>query len=121
MSFMPMVSAFCLALIGAVAVGLRPGYSFGMLMLGATISAAMAGLAASVAQFLPRRYYFVAIVIGGCVMGLVVGGMLRAARVLEFGAVRDATALIWPVAIVTALVLSRNWGMHLPRLRRRRA
>lgn len=118
MPLMPMGSAFVIALLGAVAVGLRPGYTFGTLLLGATIAAAMAGLAASAAQFLPGRYFLPTAVIGGSILGLVVAAMLRAARVLDFGDVHDATALIWPVAIVSALMLSRSWGMHLPRLRR---
>jgi hypothetical protein len=120
MRFMPMAAAFTIALIGAVAVGLRPGYPFGALVLGATIVAAMTGLAASVLQFLPPRYFLPVSAVAGSALGLLVAPMLGMAQVLGFGDVRAPAALIWPVATVTALVLSRASGMLLPPLRHRR-
>jgi hypothetical protein len=80
----------------------------------------MAGLAASVVQFLPPRHFFLFAVIAGCGLGLLVEPALDAARGLGFGDVRQSTSLIWPVAAVTALLLSRSAGLAIPRLRRRR-
>lgn len=120
MRFMAMVSAFVIALVGATAVGLRPGYPFGTLLLGATILAAMTGMAASVLQFLPQRYFFSATIAGGIALGLLVATLLRAARVLDFGDVHGATIVVWPVAAVVALFLGRASGMQMAKLRRRR-
>lgn len=121
MQFMPIVAAFVIALVGGVAVGFRPGYSFGTLFMGATIVAAMTGLAASVLQFLPQRAFLFVAAIAGSILGLLVPPMLQWAEVLGFGDVRGPVSLVWPVAAVTALLLSRASGMQLPRLRRPRA
>lgn len=120
MRVMPMVSAFVIALVGAVAVGLRPGYGFAPLLLGATIASAMTGMAASALQFLPQRYFLPAAILGGSLTGLVVGALLQAAQVLDTGPVRGMTLGVWPATVVAALVVSRVSGMKLPRLRRGR-
>jgi len=120
MPLVPIVYAFVIALIGAVAVGLRPGYPFGALLLGATIVSAMTGLAASVLQFLAPRYFLVGAIVLGTTLGLLVGFMMRSADVLNFGDVRTAANLVWPVAVVAGLVLSRMSGMRLPSAWRRR-
>jgi len=120
MRFMPIVSAFVIALLGAVAVGLRPGYPFGALLMGATIVAAMTGLAASVLQFLPQRHFLPAAIAVGCLSGLLVVPMLNWAQVLGLGHVRNAAAVVWPVAVVVALLLSRASGLDFPTMRRRR-
>ena len=120
MPVLPIVSAFVLALIGAVAVGLRPGYSFEALLIGATLTAAMVGVAASVLQFVPQRTFLLFAIITGCALGLMVDPTLHAARGLGFGDVRQATSLICPVAAVAALIVSRSAGLALPTLRRRR-
>jgi hypothetical protein len=120
MRFMPLVSAFVIALIGAVAVGLRPGYPFVTLLIGATIVSAMTGLAASVLQFLPQRLFLPTAVVAGSVLGLLVVPMLGWAEVFGFGDVRAAAALVWPVAAVAGLLLSRASGLDFPTTRRRR-
>jgi hypothetical protein len=120
MGVLPIVAAFVIALLGAMAVGLRPGYPFDVLLIGATMAAAMTGLAASVLQFLPQRYFLPTAVLAGCVLGLLVAPMLNWAQVLGFGDVRGAAAVVWPVAVVTALLLSRASGLDFPTMRRRR-
>jgi len=120
MRFMPLISAFVIALLGAMAVGLRPGYAFGSLLLGATIVSAMTGLAASVLQFLPQRHFLPAAIVAGCILGLMVAPMLGWAEVLGFGRVRGAASVVWPVAAVSGLLLSRASGMDFPAMRRRR-
>ena len=120
MPLIPIASAFVIAIIGALAVGFRPGYPFGALLLGATTIAAMTGLAASVIQFVPQRYYLLAAIVAGTAVGLLVGPLLAMAEVIGFGDVRGASALVWPVAAVASLILSRASGMQLPSLRRRR-
>lgn len=120
MRFLPIVAAFVIALLGAVAVGLRPGYPFDTLLIGATMAAAMTGLAASVLQFLPQRYFLPTAVIAGCVLGLLIAPMLNWAQVFGFGDVRNAAAVVWPVAVVAALLLSRASGLDFPTMRRRR-
>jgi hypothetical protein len=120
MPLVPILSAFVIALLGAMAIGLRPGYSFGTLLLGATIVSAMTGLAASVLQFLPSRYFLPGAIVLGGGLGLMVGAMLGWAHALDFGAVRSTVDLVWPVAAVTGLLISRASGMQLPALRRRR-
>jgi hypothetical protein len=117
MRFMPIAAAFVIALVGGMAVGLRPGYSFGSLVMAATIVAAMTGLAASVLQFLPNRRFDLVAVIVGCVLGLLVPPMLAWAQVLGVGPVRGAASVVWPVAVVTALLISHGAGMQMPRLR----
>jgi len=119
MRFIPLVAAFVIALVGAVAVGLRPGYPFDSLLIGAAIVSAMTGLAASVLQFLPARRFLPVAVISGAVLGLLVAPMLRWAEVLGFGEVRGAAALVWPVAVVAGLLLSRASGLDFPAMRRR--
>jgi hypothetical protein len=121
MRFIPMASAFIFALAGAVAVGLRPGYPFGGLLLGATAVAAMAGLGASAIQFVPRRYFVPVAVLGGTALGLLVALLLGAADGLYVGDVRGSVTAVWPAAVVGALLLSRASGMRMPGLRRRRA
>lgn len=120
MRLLPILYAFIIALVGAVAVGLRPGYPFGALLLGATIVAAMTGFASAILQFSPQRYFPIVAVVAGCVLGLIVGPMLGWAQVLGFGGVREPVLLIWPLAIVSALLLSRESGMRLPTAHRRR-
>jgi hypothetical protein len=119
MRFMPIVSAFVIALLGAVAVGLRPGYPFDMLIIGATIVAAMTGIAASVLQFLPQRRFLPAAITAGVILGLLVAPMLNWAQVLGYGDVRGVAAVVWPVAVVAGLLLSRASGLDFPTMRRR--
>jgi hypothetical protein len=119
MRFLPIVAAFVIALIGALAVGLRPGYAFDTLLIGATIAAAMTGLSASVLQFLPQRLFMPVAVVAGAVLGLLVAPMLTWAQVLGFGEVRGAASLVWPAAVVSALLLSRASGLDFPTMRRR--
>lgn len=121
MPLIPMIAGFVIALAGAVIFAFRPGFPFGTLVLGATIVAAMTGLAASALQFLPKRYFLAVAVVAGSIMGLLVALMLRWAEELGFGDVRGTTTFVWPVATVAALLLSRASGMRLPSLRRRRA
>lgn len=121
MRFMPIVSAFAIALIGAVAVGLRPGYPFSSLLIGAAIVAAMTGLAASVLQFLPQRHFMPTAIIAGVILGLMVGPMMNWAQVLGFGDVRSPASVVWPVAVVTGLLWSRASGLDFPTMRRRRS
>ena len=118
MPFIPIASAFVIAIVGALAVGFRSGYPFGALLLGATTVAAMTGLASSVLQFVPPRHYLIAAAVAGTLLGLLVGPLLAAAETIGFGDVRGITALIWPVAVVAGLVLSRLSGMQLPTPRR---
>ena len=119
MNFLPILAAFAIALIGGIAVGLRPGYSFQALLIGATLVAAMTGLAGSVLQFLPRRGFMPTAIIAGVILGVIVTPMLDWAQVLGFGRVREPVAIIWPVAIVTGLIWSRSSGMDAPTMRRR--
>ncbi len=121
MRFMPIAAAFVIALIGSVAVGLRPGYSFGSLLMAATIVAAMTGLAASVLQFLPQRSFMPAATLSGVILGLMVGPMMNWAQVLGFGDVRGPASVVWPVAVVTGLLWSRTAGLDFPTMRRRRS
>jgi hypothetical protein len=121
MRFMPIVSAFVIALLGAVAVGLRPGYPFDMLIIGAAIVAAMTGIAASVLQFLPQRHFLPAAIAAGVILGLLVAPMLNWAQVLGFGDVRGTASIVWPVAAVAGLLLSRASGLDFPTMRRRGA
>lgn len=118
MRFIPIISAFVVALIGGIAVGLRPGYPFGSILIGAAIVAAMTGLASSVLQFVSNRFYLLAATIVGVALGLLVPPMLGMAEVIGFGDVRGAASVVWPVAVVVGLVLSHEAGMQLPRLRR---
>jgi hypothetical protein len=120
MPLVPIVFAFALALAGALALGFRPGYPFGPLLFGATIVAAMSGIAASVLQFLPQRYFVLFGLAAGTLLGLLVTPLLGVAETLEFGEVRGAVAWVWPIALVAALLWSRALGMRLPALRRRR-
>jgi hypothetical protein len=120
MRFMPILSAFVIALIGGIAVGLRPGYSFGTLFVGATLVAAMTGLAASVLQFLPQRYFMPVAIVAGVILGWMVSPMLNWAQVMGFGDVRGPASLIWPIAIVTGLLWSRSAGLDFPTMRRSR-
>jgi hypothetical protein len=116
---LPMGAAFFIGLVGAVAVGYRTGYSLGSLLMGATLVAAMAGLAGSVLQFLPQRAFLPAAVIAGVILGLLVPPALHWLEVMGFGTVRDPVAIVWPVAIVTALIWSRASGMNVPTMRKR--
>jgi hypothetical protein len=120
MRFMPIVFSFLIALVGAAAVGLRPGYPFATLLMGATIVAAMTGLAASVLQFLPQRLFLPTAIAAGCVLGLLVAPMLNWAEVLGFGDARGAASVVWPLAAVVGLLLSRASGLDFPTMRRRR-
>jgi hypothetical protein len=120
MRFMPIASTFVIALLGAVAVGFRPGYPFDTLLLGAVLVSAMTGIAASVLQFLPQRLFLPAAIAAGCVLGLLVAPMLNWAQVLGWGDVRGAASLVWPVAAVSGLLLSRAAGLDFPTMRRRR-
>lgn len=120
MRFMPIASTFVIALLGAVAVGFRPGYPFDTLLLGAVLVSAMTGIAASVLQFLPQRLFLPAAIAAGCVLGLLVAPMLNWAQVLGWGDVRGAASLVWPVAAVSGLLLSRAAGLDVPTMRRRR-
>ena len=119
MRLIPMTSAFVIALLGAVAVGLKPGYPFGTLVFGATIVAAVTGIAASVLQFLPDRHYALVAVVAGVSLGFLVARMMGIAEALGFGDVRRVSTVVWPTAVVAALLISRAFGMHLPRFRRR--
>ena len=117
----PLVAGFLLALGGALIVGLRPGYPFTTLLIGATIVAAMAGLAASVLQLLPQRHFILAAVIAGSLLGLVVAPLLSTVEALGAGDVRGAATFVWPAALVAALLLSRAAGLRMPPRRRRPA
>jgi len=119
MPFLPIAAAFTVGLIGAVAVGYRSGYSFGSLVMGATLVAAMTGLAASVLQFLPQRGFVPAAVVAGVVLGLLATAAMQWAEVVGFGTLREPVAIVWPVAIVTGLLLSRASGMDAPKMRNR--
>ena len=120
MRFMPLGVAFLIALVGALALGLRPGYPFATLLIGATIAAAMTGIAASVLQFLPQRGFVPAAILGGAALGLIVTPLLTWADALGVGDARRAVAIVWPVAVVAGLLLSRASGLDFPSPRRRR-
>jgi hypothetical protein len=121
MRFLPIAATFVIALLGAAAVGFRPGYAFSTLLLGAVIVAAMAGIAASVLQFLPQRLFLPSAIVAGSVLGLLVAPMLNWTQVLGWGDVRGAASIVWPVAAVAGLLLSRAAGLDFPTMRRRRA
>lgn len=119
MRFLPIVAAFTIALIGAVAVGFRPGYAFSTLFIGATTVAAMTGLAVSVLQFLPPRYFLPTAIVSSVILGLLVTQILRWSAILGFGLAQDAVALVWPVAIMAGLFWGHATGMDFPTIRRR--
>ncbi|MCC7008804.1 MAG: hypothetical protein IT184_08315 [Acidobacteria bacterium] len=117
----PLALAFVLAVAGALATGMRPGWPFSTLLIGATLAAAMTGLVASVLQFLPERLYLPFAILAGAVVALFVSASLQAIEVMGFGSVRDTTVYVWPVAAIVTLLVSRASGMRLPSLRRRRS
>lgn len=119
MLLMPVSSAFLIALVGGLAVGLRSGYPFLPILVGATLVAAMTALASSVLQFLPQRFYMAGAVLTGVAVGMVVWPMLEFAEVMGLGPVRGPLLGVWPVAAVSSLLLSRSWGMRMPHVRHR--
>jgi hypothetical protein len=114
MRVMPIVSAFVIALIGAMAVGLRPGFPFSALLLGATLVAALTGVAASVLQFASERYFSAAAILTGAALGMLVPTLMDLAQSIGFGDLRGGSAVVWPVAAVVGLLFSRSSGMRLP-------
>lgn len=71
-------------------------------------------------QFLPQRSFLPAAIIAGSVLGLLVAPMLSWAEVIGFGEVRGAAIVVWPLAAVAGLLLSRASGMDFSTMRRRR-
>ena len=119
MSLIPIATAFVVALVGATAIGLRPGYSFGTLLTGATMVAAVTGIVATVLEFLARHHFVPAAIVVGTIAGLLVAPLLGITQTLGIGDTRDPVIVVWPIATVAGLLFSRAAGMQLPALRRR--
>jgi hypothetical protein len=73
-----------------------------------------------VLQFLPQRHFLPAAIVSGCALGLLVAPMLHWTQAIGFGDVRGAVSVVWPVAAVSGLLLSRAAGLDFPTMRHRR-
>ena len=117
MRHQPMTIAFLVASLGAAAVGVRPGASwpdFAPLLVGATLVAAMSGLIASIMQFLPYRLFAPFTLVAGAVVALAVLVLLRAAEYMGLGRAPASTFFVWALAVMVALVVSREFGVRMP-------
>ena len=120
MRHQPMALAFVVALLGAAAVEIRPGAGaadWGAIFVGATVAAAMTGIAAAIVQFLPERMFVAAAVVGGMAVAFCVSALLYAADSIWLRPITAATAFVWAGASITALVVTRRAGVRLPPLR----
>jgi hypothetical protein len=121
MRYHPIAIAFVAAMLGAAAVGVRPGANwddFAPLLVGAALAAATTGIVASFMQFLPDRLFGPLSLPAGALVSLAVMVLLRAAEYMGLAPAPLATALVWATAAVVALLTARASGVGLPWLRR---
>lgn len=117
MRHQPMLIAFIIAMLGAAAVAIRPGAGaddWGPLLMGAALSAAATGIAASVLQFLPPRLFGVWAIVAGMGVAFVVAALLSAAAMIGLAPIPAPTALVWAGAAIVGLFVSRASGVRLP-------
>ena len=120
MRHQPMAIAFLIAIFGAAAIAIRPGSSavdWGPIVVGGAMAAAMTGIVASIAQFLPQRLFVAAAVVGGMVVAFIVSALLYAAGTIGLAPIAPATAFVWAAAAVVALLVTRASGVRLPPVR----
>jgi hypothetical protein len=120
MRHQPMAIAFVIAMIGAAAVGIRPGSSaadWGPLLLGAALAGAMTGIVATIMQFLPQRLFLPSAVVAGMIVAFGVSALLYAAGAIWLAPVPTATVYVWAGAAIAALLVSRASGLRLPPVR----
>jgi hypothetical protein len=120
MAYRPVFLAFLAAAVGAVLVGASLGFAAGRadwpaLVIGAISTALMTGFVATGVQFLPNRHYGSVSVAAAIAVALAVAVLLRAGEsILHIGRVPLATAAVWAVAVVVALIVTREAGHRLP-------
>ncbi len=120
----PMIVAFVVAAVGAIAIGMRPGAessSWAPLLVGVALAAATTGIVGTFMQFLPNRLFGPFTFLAGAIVATAVFVLLRATEYMGFVGLPAYSAGLWGAAAIVALVVSRESGLRLPPLRKSRA
>ena len=113
----PMAIAFALSLISVLILEFRPGFDASILwpvVIGAMLTAAITGIIVTAMQFLPQRFFLPMAIVAGVAVALLVPGLLTTLSRLGLVSLRAPTTLVWPLASVTGLLISRAAGVRFP-------
>jgi hypothetical protein len=117
----PIFMAFAIAATGAVVIGLRSGGPWPPIVVGVMLAAAMTGILGVVLQFLPQRLFMPLTILSGIAVGLLISVALYAFEVMGFGAAPRSTIVVWPIATIFALLISRRDGLRVSAIRTRKS